>query len=107
MTDQFRISRLLVRVVVVLVLQAAGLGVIAVGTRLAVKWLDYDELDALAPYLVLLIGTELALVLGVATAGVRSWQSGRRDVGGGWLLGLGCLVVVPFLTDMLASFGIL
>jgi hypothetical protein len=105
MSDQFRLSRLFARVGAVLLLQVAGAGVIVAGTYIAVKTLKYDELDVLIPYFVLIISVELALVLGISVAAVRALRTGRVDMGVGWLIGLWCLVVVPFVLYMLMSTG--
>jgi len=105
MTNEFRISRLLARVGIVLVAQAAGVAVIALGTWVAVTQLGYKELDALVPYFATLGIVELTLVISIATAGVRAWSAGRRDEGAGWLIGLGLLVLTPCAIYLLNSFG--
>ena len=107
MSDEFRISRLLARVGIVLVLQAAGGLLIGVGTRFAVKHMGYDGFDALLPMFGLLGAVELTLVISIGTAAVRAWLAGRRDIGAGWLIGLGLGVIAPSAIYLMMSFGYL
>ncbi len=55
----------------------------------------------------LLGAVELTLVISISTAAVRAWLAGRRDIGAGWLIGLGLGVIAPSAIYLMMSFGYL
>src|SRR4051812_25228604 len=97
---RFKLSRVLGRIGMVLVLQALALVLGALGAAIVLSVVDIKGLGALVPVVAFLIVVEVILVVRVCVLAWRAYRSERIDVAVGWLIGILVLVAIPFLLFM-------